>query len=118
MLQWKASESPKWRRQQRSPSPSTRLSYASLHELERRFREGLFEAKGPLQNPHAGVAVLDVRIGFSAGESHTHEAMRLSTLACAALRDGAVVMYDLAPCIPNAALSKPTEHGPAPRTLH
>mmetsp|Transcript_65477 Transcript_65477/g.122160 ORF Transcript_65477/g.122160 Transcript_65477/m.122160 type:complete len:601 (+) Transcript_65477:76-1878(+) len=96
-----ASESPKWRRQHRSPSPSARLSYASLHELERRFREGLYASRGPLQNLHVGVAVLDVRVGLTAApECHAQaRPENLPTLACAALRDGAVVMYDLTPTV-------------------
>jgi len=110
-----ASESPKWQRHHRSPSPSARLSYASLHELERRFREGLYASNRPLLHTHVGVAVLDVRVGLTVPECHPqcrgHDGS-LSTLACAALRDGSVVMYDLAP--PNTSLDSAVLEGQPP----
>lgn len=82
-----ASGSPQRRSQSRSPSPSARLSYAQFHLLEMRFRGGMYSAKTTLDNPHRGVAVLDLRIAPST----------TSTTAFAALRNGTVMVYDLTP---------------------
>lgn len=82
-----ASRSPRRQWRSRTPSPSARLSYAQLHMLEMRFRGGQYSAKGRLDNPRQGVAVLDVRL-------HPGET---SSTAFASLRDGAIMMYDLDP---------------------
>lgn len=72
----------------------TRLSYAQLHALEARFRGGQYAAWGLLDNPHQGVAVLDLHVA-PAGDA--------SAVAFAALRDGAVMVYDLDPMGPGRA---------------
>jgi len=84
--------------QSRSPSPSSvRLTYAQLHMLEMRFREGLYGARSALDNPRKGVAVLDLRIapdGWASSQSLSSETSS-GAAAFAALRDGTVMMYDL-----------------------
>mmetsp|Transcript_89977 Transcript_89977/g.263004 ORF Transcript_89977/g.263004 Transcript_89977/m.263004 type:complete len:618 (+) Transcript_89977:56-1909(+) len=78
----------------RSPSPSARLSYAHLHTLEARFREGLYGAHGTLDNPRKGVAVMDLRLAPS------DPAAGATTAAFAALRDGSIMVYALDPSCP------------------
>lgn len=83
-----ASRSPRRRSPaHRTPSPSARHSYGQLHLLEKAFREGLYTARGTLDNPRAGVPVLDLRIAPGA----------TSTSAFAALQDGSIMVYDLDP---------------------
>lgn len=82
-----ASTSPRRRSHSRSPSPSARLSYAQFHLLEMRFRGGMYNTKSKLDNPHRGVAVLDLRIAPGV----------TSTTAFASLRNGSIMVYDLAP---------------------
>jgi len=93
---------------ERASSPtSARQMYAELHLLEMRFREGLFSARSTLGNPHEGVAVLDLRIAPG----------RYSTAAFAALRDGAIMVYDLDPepegcdpfCMDSLEISQPAK---------
>lgn len=64
---------------------SSRLSYAELHSLEMRFREGKYSSMGAVTVPK-GVAVLDLRIEHS----ETSEAV-----AFAAMRDGRLLVYNL-----------------------
>lgn len=95
----------------RAASPSARLSYARLHELEARFREGLYGKRGFLAAPHKrGVAVLDLRVvhnGVGHGDDEHFDQGRPST-AFAALRDGSIVAYDLHPSTTHeAAQDKP-----------
>lgn len=76
------------RRRSHSPrSLGARMTYAELHSLERRFREGLYSSRAALKNPRQGVAVLDLRIDSN------------SATAFAALRDGTVAAYDPAPAL-------------------
>lgn len=93
-------QSPK-RSASRSPSPtSAKLSYAHYHSLERRFREGLYGKHDRLSPVSAkGMAVLDVR---------------LSPLgAFAALRNGAVVAYDVGTTASPTREYRPEDRGSA-----
>lgn len=85
-----ASRSPHRAERSADRSPSVRLSYAQAHLLEARFRGGHYGIRGTLDNPHQGVAVLDVRMA-PAGESGA------SAMAFAALRNGSIAVYDLDP---------------------
>lgn len=71
-----------------SLSPSTRLSYAELHELEARFRGGQYRARSLLENSHRGAAVMDLQVAPMGDDC---------TVAFAALRDGAIAVYALEP---------------------
>eukprot|EP00930_Biecheleria_cincta_P044246 TRINITY_DN30373_c0_g1_i1.p1 TRINITY_DN30373_c0_g1~~TRINITY_DN30373_c0_g1_i1.p1 ORF type:complete len:563 (+),score=86.91 TRINITY_DN30373_c0_g1_i1:33-1691(+) len=75
----------------RSRSPSlARLSYAQLHLLEARFRDGQYGARSELRpSDKQGVAALDVRLA--------RKGLGLDVAAFAALRDGSVLVYDLMP---------------------
>mmetsp|Transcript_130128 Transcript_130128/g.417556 ORF Transcript_130128/g.417556 Transcript_130128/m.417556 type:complete len:590 (+) Transcript_130128:260-2029(+) len=76
---------------ERSASPtgtSARGAYAQLHELEARFRGGQYGARGVLNNPHQGVAVLDLQVASTDEDS---------VVAFAALRNGAIMAYHLDP---------------------
>lgn len=76
------SQSPKTRK---TADNDWRRSYAELHSLERRFSSGSWLARDALPTERRDVPVLDLRVAPCPD----------STMAFAALRDGAVVMYDL-----------------------
>eukprot|EP00928_Gymnodinium_smaydae_P038950 TRINITY_DN26733_c0_g1_i1.p1 TRINITY_DN26733_c0_g1~~TRINITY_DN26733_c0_g1_i1.p1 ORF type:complete len:607 (-),score=142.89 TRINITY_DN26733_c0_g1_i1:161-1981(-) len=71
----------------RQSSERARESYAQLHQLEARFRGGQYAARGTLDHPRAGAAVLDLRVAAAEGFN--------ASVAFAASRDGSVVAYDL-----------------------
>lgn len=90
------------RRPQRQPSPNSRFSYRHMHVLEARFREGQYAARSVLDNPHPGVAVLDIQVAFTGDES---------AVAYAALRNGSIMGYDLDPAVLSGADAAPTSEG-------